>query len=137
MIRTGMICAFATVALVLATGAGAVDPVSPCAAGFHPAVIRQSRIKPGGTMAAFLKAEAGQEKWYAAHKLPDRLFVAPMLEGRAATARISDREAMTVHVYRTPPGQAFPAHDAAWDAFVAAFRANSEIVNTARVCLPD
>ena len=44
---------------------------------------------------------------------------------------------MTVHVYRTPPGQPFPPRDAAWDAFVTAFKSHSEIVSTTRACLPD
>jgi hypothetical protein len=124
------------VAMMASTGVEAAA-TSPCPSGSHPAVVRLSRIKPGGTMTGFRKAEADQEKWYAAHKLPDRLFVAPVLEGNAAAARISDREAMTVHVYRTAPGQPFPPHDADWNAFVAAFKTHSEIVSTTRACLPD
>lgn len=128
------------VAVLLAPGllhAAVPEPASPCAPGRHVATIRTSRIKPGGSMAAFQRAEAEQEAWYAAHKLPDRLFLAPVLTRSGGTLAPSDSEVMTVHVHRGDRTRAFPPRDAAWTAFVGAFKANSQIVSTSHVCLPD
>lgn len=128
-------------AVLLAPGflhaAAVPDAVAPCPAGRHFTTIRTSRIKPDGSMAAFRRAEADQEAWYAAHKLPDRLFVAPVLTRSAGKLAVSDSEVMTFHVHRGDRTQAFPPRDAGWTAFVGAFRANSQIVSTSHVCLPD
>lgn len=120
----------------IAHAAGTPEPASSCPAATHFTTVRLSRIKPGGSMAAFRKAEADQEAWYAAHKIPDHLFLAPVIARSDGKQAISDTTAMTFHVHLSDRSAPFPAHDAGWTAFVAALKANSDIVTTSHICLP-
>ena len=99
------------------------------------ATIRVSKIT--STMPAFEEAVKAQADWYASHGLKDRITLAGIVvegkDGKPAT--ISSAEAMTFHYY--PAGdKADVAHDEAWKAFVAKFRASSEIVSEHMACLP-
>jgi hypothetical protein len=124
-------------ALPAGAQAAAPEPAPSCPPASHFTTIRLSRISPGGSMAGFRKAMADQKAWYAAHKLPDRLFMAPVVTRVGGRPLVSDREAMSFHVHLADRAKPFPAKDAGWNAFVAAFKANSQIESTSYVCLPD
>jgi hypothetical protein len=118
-------------------GAAQAQEASLCPAGSAAAVVRVSQIKPTGSMDGFKKAYADHVKWYADHNLSDKFALEPVLiydpaKGSATTA---PDQLMTVH-YRasTPPPH---AGDAAWDAYVAEYRANSDITTEILTCLPN
>lgn len=106
-------------------------PAPPCNGRF--ATVRVSEIKPG-QRAVFEKAVADHSAWYAARNSPVRTYLAPVLaQGRAA---FDPNVAMTITVYGRTPAQP-PQQDAAYSAFVAAYRASSTMRSETRVCLPD
>ena len=120
-----MLCgALAAASSAMAQTAGA----PPCAGQWQ--VIRVSKIKPG-QMAGFMDAVKDQQAWYAGHGLKDRIMVGRMLE---ATGYSADT-AVTIH--DKVDGPASPPHegDAKWNAFVAKFRASSDIVAGGPVCV--
>ncbi|UAK23017.1 hypothetical protein [Sphingomonas nostoxanthinifaciens] len=100
-----------------------------------PALLRISKIKPGGSMAGLAKAVADHSKWYADHGFTaDRQVIAPVLVPGPQGPHVASDQVMTLHLHahNVPQNQ----HDAGWDAFVAEYRANSEVVSEMMVCLP-
>ena len=121
-------------ATLLASGSEAL------AAGAAPACngdlvgMRVSSLKPGGSMAGFADAVRDNAKWYASHGLKDdRFAMAPVFESTDKTYKPSVTKAMTIHVYGSAEA---PKKDAAWEAFVAKYQANSKIDSEVKVCLP-
>jgi hypothetical protein len=131
----------ATASLILAasglgSAAQAADANAPCPSG-SPAIVRLSKIIPGGTMDGFKKAVADHSKWYADHGYPeDRQVLAPVLVYDQAKSvwGIATDQVMTIHTHATSVPMA--KHDAAWDAYVAEYKANSDIVSSTAVCMP-
>ena len=120
----------------LGSAAQADDPNAPCPIG-SPAIVRLSKIIPGGTMDGFKKAVADHSKWYADHGFAeDRQVLAPVVVYDQAKNgwSISPDQVMTIHTHATSVPMA--KHDAAWDAYVAEYKANSEIVSSTAVCMP-
>jgi hypothetical protein len=106
--------------------------------GNDMATIRISRIARSGTMAGFDKAVADHAKWYADHGFDkDRIFAAPMLVTDETTHKLapSPDTMMSFHTHDHEVPKSM--EDAAWNAFVAEYRANSVIVSTTHVCLPE
>ncbi len=65
--------------------------------------------------------------------MKDDVFVtAPALVPEKGGMKPSASEYVTFHVY----GAQEPKHDAAWDAYVAKYKANSTIASDTRFCLP-
>ena len=96
--------------------------------------MRVSKLKPGGSMAGFADAVRDNAKWYASHGLKDdRVTMAPVYESADKTYKPSVTKAMSIHVYG---GAEAPKQDAAWEAFVAKYKANSTIESEVKVCLP-
>ena len=96
--------------------------------------MRVSSLKPGGSMAGFAEAVRDNAAWYAGHGLKnDRFSVAPVLEPADKTYKPSVTKVMTIHVYGSAET---PRKDAAWEAFVAKYQANSKIDSSVVVCLP-
>ena len=96
--------------------------------------VRVSKLKPGGSMAGLLDAAKDNAAWYASHGLKNEKFLtAPVYEQADGEPKPSVTRLMTFHVYG---GTASPKHDAAWDAFVAKYKANSSIESENRVCVP-
>lgn len=91
--------------------------------------IRTSTVRPGGWR-EFQRAVAAHAAWYAAHGAPARVTLARVFD----RAGYSEREAVTVTSWRDASRQV--THDAAWDRFVALYKASSTIKNEVRVCLP-
>ncbi|MBV8972201.1 MAG: hypothetical protein JO290_07905 [Sphingomonadaceae bacterium] len=119
-------------AVVLAAGATAAQAQGPCGDD-RLMTIRVSKLTAAGTPAGFLDAVKDHKAWYAAHGFKDDQFVtAPALAPDKGGLKPSASEYVTFHLY----GDAAPKHDAAWDAYVAKYRANSTIESEVRVCLP-
>lgn len=108
---------------------------NPCATG-SPAIVRMSELTPTGSVAGFNKAVADHARWYADHGYKDRIFSAPVLQFDPQTKQlsISPSQFMTFHL----GSMLVPdiKHDAAWDAYVAEYSANSKITSTTLVCYP-
>lgn len=95
--------------------------------------MRVSKLSAAGTPAGFLDAVKDHKAWYASHGLTDDVFVtAPALVPQKGGMKPSASEYVTFHVY----GAKDPAHDAAWDAYVAKYKANATIDSETRFCLP-
>lgn len=124
-------------ACAVAAGAAPAMAANPCKVG-EPAVVRISKITPNGTMAGFQKAAADHMKWYASHGYTkDRQVLAPVMSFDAAKNVLVETpgQVMTLHTHAEDVPLA--KHDAAWTAYVAEYRANSEILSETRVCLPN
>jgi hypothetical protein len=115
----------------------AAPTAMPCSGDI--AVVRVSKLKPTGTMAAFMKAVDAHRAWYRSHGITTNdIFTAPVLveDSATKTMKVSATEVMSFHV-RPPAADAkLPQTDAAWDAFVAQYRAVSDIANEWTVCMP-
>lgn len=125
----------AIAALAEATPANAA-PDAPCPSG-NIAIIRISKIAPGGSMAGFDKALADHAKWYADHGFgEDRITEAPVLmfDPVAKTLGRSADTVMTFHMHAHDVPM--EKHDKAWDAYVAEYRANSVIQTETVACMP-
>ncbi len=96
--------------------------------------MRVSKLKPGGSMAGFADAVRDNGKWYASHGFKnDRVSTVPVYELADGTYKPSVTKAMSIHVYG---GSEAPKPDAAWEAFVAKYKANSTIESEVKLCLP-
>ena len=114
---------------------GSAFAADACAAG-GVTIVRISKITPTGSMAGFEKAVADHAKWYADHGLKDVIVAAPILKYDAASkslVKVGDQE-MTFHMHSTPVPM--DKHDAAWNAYVAEYRANSDITSETMACMP-
>lgn len=132
-----MLKMFATAAALLAASAAtaqapAASPGAACPAGTRYTTIRHSKVKPG-QWAAFEKAVAAHNAWYADRDNETRTGVVRVLTPPPGTPSLSAVEAVTITRYASTPA---PAHDAAWSAFTDQYKATSEIVDEARVCMP-
>ena len=115
--------------------AGAAAP-NACASG-DIEVVRISKLTPKGSMAGVEKAVADHGKWYADHGYAeDRVILAPVFvtEGGGTFPSISANQFLTIHAH----AHQVPAdrQDAAWQAYVAEYDANSQIVTQSMVCIP-
>jgi hypothetical protein len=114
-----------------APGKGA-SPVRLCPAGMHATTIRHDLVKPG-KWAEFEQAVAAHNAWYAAHG--DRETKTELLRAvarKSGGSGFSTSEAATITHYSAKPA---PAHDAAWNAFIAQYRDSSKIKDELRVCM--
>ena len=124
----------ACVMLCLAAPAFAAPDSAVCPNGVV-ANVRISSIKPTGTRAGFDAAVRDHIKWYRDHGFTaNEQVVADVLDRNGDALGVSAKEVMTIHY--NPPNVPSSQHDAAWDAFVAEYRANSDIVAERTVCLP-
>src|SRR5262249_11002752 len=101
------------------------------------ATIRISTIKPTGSRAGFEQAAKDHMKWYRDHGFKDNeQIIADVITMDEASHGpvVSKTEVMTIHY--NPAGAAVAMRDAAWDAYVAEYRANSDIASEHTACLP-
>ena len=95
--------------------------------------MRVSKLIAAGTPAGFLDAVKDHKAWYASHGMKDDVFVtAPVLVPEKGGLKPSASSYVTFHVYGTKE----PKHDAAWDAYVAKYKANTTVDSETRFCLP-
>jgi hypothetical protein len=92
-------------------------------------VVRVSKLKPGASVADFEKAVAQHMAWYRSHGFTQN----EQRIGRVMTPQgLSEDTVMTVHV--NAPGVPRDKRDAGWEAFVAAYRAISDVTSENLVC---
>ena len=123
----------AVVAAVLPNGASAQPrPATACSQG-ELTRIRLSKIKSGGSLAGFRSAVAAHNRWYQAHGFRIEQRIAPVVNSAKGRFRAASDEVMTFVTSDDVPRE---KHDAGWQAFVALYRANSQIEKETIVCLP-
>lgn len=129
----------AVVALLAAPALYAQTPAAPagpppCPAGTSYAAIRHSIITPG-QWTTFEKAVAHHQAWYKAKGNGTTTGIVRVLNPRGSATPLSDAEAVTITRYDAT--HAPKPHDAAWDAFVAEYKASSTVKDEIAVCLPN
>ena len=129
MIKPILILA-AVLAIPAAATAQTAPPVARCPAGSSLATIRHSLVKPG-KWPVFAQAVTDHTAWYAARKSGTGTALARIVV--PATGGLSTAEAVTITRYDDKPQ---PAHDDAYDAFIAKYRDSSTLKDEARICLP-
>lgn len=102
--------------------------LAPCEGKYN--FVRVSEIKPG-MMPKFLEAVAAQKAWYKKQGKSDEISVMRVIDTKTGT--YSETEAVTTHVSNPEDGHR-PPRDAAYDAFVALFRASSDIKSEYFTC---
>ncbi len=126
MRRVSRLFAIAALALPFALHSAPVaaqqpTTMPPCDGSYN--IVRVSEIKPG-MMQKFLDAVAAQKEWYKKLGAPDQITV--MRVYSRTNGGYSETQALTSHI--APGTQSTPPpHDSGYDAFVALFRASSEI----------
>ncbi|OAN65651.1 hypothetical protein [Sphingomonas sp. TDK1] len=123
--------ALGTAALLVSTQAFAQE--SPCPSG-ELTRVRLSKLKPGASMADFRAAVAAHVDWYKTHGFKIDQRVAPVLvagpDGKPTESR---EEVMTFATGDYVPRD---KQDAGWAAYVAKYRAISDMVVEKGVCMP-
>jgi hypothetical protein len=120
-------------AMVLASVTTAANAAGTACGADAMVTMRVSKLGAAGTPAGFLDAVKDHKAWYASHGFKDDSFVtAPVLVPAKGGMKPSASEYVTFHVY----GDKEPKHDAAWDAYVAKYKANATIDSETRFCLP-
>lgn len=111
----------------------AASPVDLCKDG-QLAVVRMNAVKPGAK-AAYEKASRDHLGWYRSHGFTqNRLLVGPVITGdRTKGFTASETEFASVHL--GSPGVPPDKRDAAWDAYVKAYRDSSDLTVDKFVCL--
>ncbi len=126
-----MMKAMTAVALLVSSGA-AIAAAGPCGDG-TTMTVRESKLTATGSKAGIMDAFADHKAWYVKNGYKDQLSMGPALEPAKGGMRSSDTKFVSIHVYA---GGELPKHDAAWDAYVAKYKANSSIGTELRFCLP-
>lgn len=124
---------FALAFLALTASATAAAAQTPACDG-HFELIRTDTIKPG-KMDLFKKAVADHQAWYTAHKLPDHILLGQILQPKGAATPFSETTAITIHTDAAGPGAPPHEGDAAWDQYVAEYKASSDVVSSITVCV--
>lgn len=120
---------------ILASSMPAFAADTACPSGNY-AVVRESQIKPAGSLEGLKKAMADHAKWYADHGYAgDRFTWGAVLERDEKAHKLvaSKDKVMTFHWAASDVPAA--KHDAAWAAFVAEYEANSTILSSRTVCM--
>jgi hypothetical protein len=130
MIRIGLAI---SIALLAAGGATSQAPVGKPACSGAYGIIRTSTILPG-KMATVEKAAADQKAWYAAHHDGTKTYLLKVVHRSASGETLATDEVMTMTIH--PHDEPMPKRDAAWDAFVAEYKASSTIKSETTVCMP-
>lgn len=120
----------------VALPAAAQTPGSLCPAGTAAGVVRLSTVKSTGSMDGFLQAVKDHLKWYRDHGYKtNEIATYPVLERPAGGAwTMSKTQVLSIH--KNAPGVPTAQQDDAWKAYVAEYRANSDITSESYVCLP-
>src|ERR1700743_3341436 len=123
--------------LLAAALPAAAQNADACPAGQVFSVVRMSTIKPTGSMDGFNEAVRDHVKWYRDHGYTTNDIAShPVLETKdqGQTGTVSKTQVFSIH--KNDPHVPRDKYDAAWSAYVAKYRANSDITNEMFVCLP-
>ena len=129
-IAAGCFVAFATAL------PAAAQITNACTASQVPAIVRLSTIKPTGSMAGFADAAHDHLKWYRDHGYTaNDITTYPVMETKdGKTWTVSQTQVFSIH--RNDPGVPRDKQDDAWKAYVAKYRANSDITTETVICMP-
>jgi hypothetical protein len=131
-----MIAALAALAMpafpVAASAQGADTVAALCPAGDITRV-RVSKLKPGATMADFEAAVAAHVAWYKERGYKIEQIVAPVFTSVDGKPAIAKDEVMT---FATGDNVPRDKQDDGWAAFVAKYRAVSDITTDRIICMP-
>lgn len=129
-----ILLAVVTASSLLGSGAVAATPPDLCKGG-QVSVLRISKLKSGDAKAQFDKAEKSQVAWYRSHGFSkNRVLVGAVMVQDKTTKEWTVSPSEIVSLHTDAPGPA-AKHDAAYDAFVADYRAASDITTEMLVCL--
>jgi hypothetical protein len=122
--------------LFLATTAVAGTlPADLCKDG-HKSVVRTRKLKSPDSRALFDKAVQDHVAWYRSHGFSqNRILVGPVLVRDDITNNWSESPDEFVSIHLDYPPQSAVKPDAAWEAYVAEYRASSDIATEQVVCL--
>lgn len=135
ILGAGVACA---AALMAGHAAAASSPEELCKGG-QLANVRINTLKTPQSREAYEQAARDHIGWYRKHGHKDnRLLVGPVLLFDRATGQWSESpsEFASLHLNNTRPVPA-SERDAAWDAYVAAYRATSDLATDKFVCLKE
>lgn len=94
-------------------------------------IVRVSQLKPGVTVSDFEKVVVQHMAWYRSHGYTNNVQkVARIMTQQGFAAN----KVATIHV--NAPGVPREKQDAGWAAFVAAYRAVSDVTEQHQLCLP-
>ena len=112
----------------------ALAQVRNCPAGQQWVVARVSKIT--GTQAGFDDAVHDHIKWYRDHGYKaNTIITGPVME-RSDKGEPTASKDMVLSLHLDDPGVPPEKYDDAWRAYVAKYRANSQIVSETSGCLP-
>ncbi|WP_084583083.1 hypothetical protein [Sphingomonas azotifigens] len=123
--------ALGVAALLVSTQAFAQQ--SPCTSG-ELTRVRLSKLKPGASMADFRAAVAAHIDWYKTHGFKIDQRVAPVLVVTPGSAPTESKD--EVMTFATGDNVPRDKQDAGWAAYVAKYRAVSDLVIEKGVCMP-
>jgi hypothetical protein len=121
-------------ALISASAQAQQTPSPACPEGERQMVIVISKLTPTGTRAGYESAVRKHQAWNASKGLGDLIFARPLVEG---SGKPSDTEFLSLWT-KDPKASAAPtgAPDPQLLAFLAEYKANSEIKTEVAVCMP-
>ncbi|UYY77005.1 hypothetical protein [Sphingomonas sp. R1] len=123
--------ALGVAALLVSTQALAQQ--SPCTSG-ELTRVRLSKLKPGASMADFRAAVAAHVDWYKTHGFKIDQRVAPVLVVTPGSDPTESKD--EVMTFATGDNVPRDKQDAGWAAYVAKYRAVSDLVLEKGVCMP-
>jgi hypothetical protein len=132
LMRWIIIAAAAAIAMPALAAEQPKTPPTRCSQG-ELTRIRLSKITPGGSMAGFRDAVAAHDRWYKAHGYRIEQRIAPVVTFARGKAAAASQEVMTFATSDDVPRE---KRDGGWNAFVAKYRANSQIEKETIVCMP-
>lgn len=98
--------------------------------------VRVSQLKPGGTVEGLRKAMADHARWYADHGFTaDKFAVGQVMAYDRALRRRAPAKDRFVMLHWHTSDVPRAKQDAAWQAYVAQYAANSRIESTTVVCM--
>jgi hypothetical protein len=134
-----MISRFVTPIILTAGLAATVAPAAAqnvCPSG-DVSIVRINKLTATGTMAGFEKAVADHKKWYADHGYAkDQIIAAPVLIYDRTTGMMKKSPDMILSFHNHSTDVPKEKQDAAWTAYVAEYRANTDIVTETAACMP-
>ncbi len=125
--------AFAAAAILMAGQAQAANEI--CQGDLM--VVRVSKLKPGATFAQFDEAVAAHMAWYRSHGYTKNTqTVSRVLVPNEKTRQLDISPDLVLTVHHNDPSAPSAQHDAAWTAYVAKYRAVSDIQSEQFACEP-
>jgi hypothetical protein len=135
--RTVIVAAFGLLSMTWTDAAFAQPAASICPAGTVRSVVRINTISPTGSMAGFQAAASDHLKWYRDHGYTaNEIITAPVLTSADGGRTWTPSPSQVLSIHKNAPGVPRQDMDAAWEHYVAEYRANSDITTEVLTCLP-